>query len=108
MDIEKASGDNAYRIEQIFSKKAELNGKRVVVKGKVVKISKYQGKIWLRIVDGSGSKKRGNHKLIVTTEQNAKKGAIIMISGVVRVNKLFGALAYEVVVEDAKVTESVL
>nr|MBF0222474.1 DNA-binding protein [Desulfobulbaceae bacterium] len=105
LNIEKAPGDNAYRIEEIFAQKKALDGKNVTVRGKVVKISKYQGKTWLRIVDGTGSRKRGNHKLIVTSDHSLEKDEIVTVTGTVSADKSFGALAYEVVVEDAQIVK---
>jgi hypothetical protein len=101
--IAKATGPNAYTIAEVFDKKDALNGKDVVVRGKVVKSSQFEGMQWLRIIDGTGSSKRGDHKLIVTTSQNAAKDDIVTASGKVTVGKAFGALTYEVLVEDAKV-----
>lgn len=105
LNIEKASGENAYRIEEVFANKKALDGKKVSVKGKVVKTSKYQGKTWVRIIDGTGSRKRGNHKLIVTSEQDTEKDEIVTVTGTVSADKSFGALAYDVVVEDAQITK---
>lgn len=104
-EIEKAKGDNAYRIEEIFAKKGELDGKSVTVRGQVVKTSQYQGKTWIRIVDGTGSRKRGNHKLIVTSDSSADKDTVITVRGTVRADKSYGALSYEVVVEDAELVK---
>lgn len=101
--IAKAEGPNGHTIAEVFDKKDALNGKTVVVRGKVVKSSQFEGMQWLRIIDGTGSSKRGNHKLIVTTSQNAAKDDIVTASGKVTVGKAFGALTYEVLIEDAKV-----
>lgn len=100
--IAKAKGPNAYSVAEIFDQKDALNGKPVVVRGQVVKSSQYAGLQWLRIIDGSGSSKRGNHKLVVTTAQKAAKDDVVVVSGIVKTDKAFGALTYEVVVEDAK------
>lgn len=100
--IEKAAGPDGYSIVEVFAQKDTLNGKRVVVKGKVVKTSKFQNKNWLRLVDGTGSRKRGNHKLVAVTQQEAEKGDTITISGTLAVNKSYGFLTYEVLVEEAE------
>jgi len=101
--IAKAEGKNAHTVAEIFDNKDALNGKQVVVTGKVVKSSQYEGLHWLRIVDGSGSSKRGNHKLVVTTSEKADTDDIVTATGVVKTGKSFGALTYEVVVEEAKI-----
>lgn len=100
--VEKAPGENAYTVAEIFAKKEALNGKKVVVRGKVVKSSQYEGLQWLRLVDGSGNSKRGDHKLVVTTTQTADKDDIVTATGTVKTGKAFGALTYEVIVEDAQ------
>ena len=104
--VAKAEGPNAYTIAEIFEKKASLDGKKVVVRGKVVKSSTYEGLQWLRLVDGTGSSKRGDHKLVVTTAQEAGKDDVVTASGTVKVGKAFGALTYEVIVEEAQLEKS--
>lgn len=103
VQLAKAEGPDAYTVAEIFGKKDALNGKKVVVRGKVVKTSQFEGLQWLRIVDGTGSSKRGDHKLVVTTAQEAAKDDIVTVAGIVKTGKAFGALTYEVVVEDAQV-----
>lgn len=100
--VEKAQGENAYTVAEIFAKKDALNGKKVMVRGKVVKSSQYEGLQWLRLVDGTGSSKRGDHKLVVTTAQTAAKDDIVTATGIVKTGKAFGALTYEVIVEEAQ------
>jgi len=103
--VAKAEGPNAYTVAEIFEKKDSLNGKKVVVRGKVVKSSQYEGLQWLRIIDGSGSSKRGDHKLVVTTAQNAEKNDIVTATGTVTTGKAFGALTYEVILEEAQLAK---
>lgn len=105
VNIAKAEGENAYTVAEIFEKKDSLNGKKVTVRGKVVKSSQFDGLQWLRIIDGSGSSKRGNHKLIVTTAKSADQDEIITATGIVSADKAFGALTYEVIVEHAELTK---
>lgn len=104
LTLPKASGPDAHTIAEIYSQKASLKDKKVVVRGKIVKLSKYSGLIWLRIIDGTGSRKRGNHKLVVTcSDTTVKKGDTVLVTGELRADKSFGALIYEVIVEDAQV-----
>ena len=106
MEIAKATGPNAYTIVEIYENKLGLNGKNVVVRGKILKSSKYAGFIWLRLVDGTGSSERGNRQLVVTTKQTGlKKGDIVQVSGVMHADKSFGSLVYEVIVERAEVVK---
>jgi len=101
--VAKAKGPDAYTVAEIFAQKEALNGKKAVVRGKVVKSSQFEDRQWLRIVDGSGSSKKGDHKLVVITTSKADKNDIIQASGTVAVGKAFGALTYEVLLEEAKV-----
>lgn len=105
--IPKAVGPGAYTVAEIFAKKGDLNGKKIVVRGKVVKTSQFEGLHWLRIVDGSGSSKRGNHKLVVTTKDEVAEDDIVTVKGTIITDKAFGALTYEVVVEEAQVKKEV-
>ncbi len=74
------------------------------MRGKIIKISHYGGLTWLRLIDGTGSRRRGSRKLVVTTtDKTVKKGDIVLVSGTLRADKAFGALIYEVIVEDASI-----
>jgi hypothetical protein len=60
------------------------------------------GKNWLHLQDGSGSK--GTNDLTVTTNEMVKIGDLILVSGVVSVDRDFGfGYSYEVILEDAEV-----
>lgn len=100
--VEKATGPEAFTIEELYAQKASLADKPVAVRGKVVKVSKFQGKHWLRLKDGSGSRRRGDHKLLVTSEQGAEKDDIVTAKGVLKADLSIGGLIYEVLVEDAR------
>ncbi len=91
-------------VTDVFAKKAELAGKPVKVRGKVVKFSPaIMGKNWIHLQDGTGS--AGSNDLTVTTSATAKMGDTIVISGVLAADKDFGyGYKYDVIVEDAEVT----
>ncbi|MFW8600625.1 DNA-binding protein [Desulfobacterota bacterium M19] len=102
LKIKAASGADGYTIAGLYRKKNKLNGKKVKVRGEIIRVSHYGGLTWLRLIDGTGSRRRGNRKLVVTTtDKTAKKGDIVLISGTLRADKAFGALIYEVIVEGA-------
>lgn len=103
--VPKADGPNAMTVAQVWSGKPA--GKPVVVRGKVVKfLGGIMGKNWLHIRDGSGSPDKGDHDLTVTTNEMATVGDVVVIRGVVRVDKDFGAgYRYPVIVEDAKLSK---
>jgi len=106
--VEKAPGANSYTVNEIFSKAAELNGKTVIIRGKVVKVSpRIMGRNWVHIQDGTGNPEENTHDLVITTSQDAEADwDIITMEGVLAANKDFGAgYSYTVIIEDAKIKE---
>ncbi|MDX1775272.1 MAG: DNA-binding protein [Desulfobulbales bacterium] len=104
VNIEKASGENSYTIGEIFSKAAELDGKTVVVKGKVVKVSpRIMGRNWIHLQDGTGNPEENTHDLVITTALEPEADwDIITMQGVVAANKDFGSgYTYAVMIEEA-------
>jgi hypothetical protein len=60
------------------------------------------GKNWVHIRDGSGTQEKGDNDITVTSESAANVGEVLVITGVVRVDKDFGAgYAYPVIIEEA-------
>ena len=58
--------------EEVYKKINELNAKKIVVHGKVVKASTgIMKKTWLHIQDGTGSQIKGTHNLVCTTKSTA-------------------------------------
>ncbi len=102
--VPKAEGANAKTVAELWAGRAALKGKEVAVGAKVVKVTTgVMGKNWLHVRDGSGSKAAKDNDLTVTTDATAKVGDIVTISGIVAVDKDFGAgYAYPVIVENAK------
>ena len=98
-----AAKAEVYKVEELFAKKEKLNGKKVIVKGKVVKFSPgIMGKNWIHLQDGSG--KQGTNDITVTTDQNAAIGDKIVVTGNLVTNKDFGGgYKYEVIIEEAAV-----
>jgi len=98
------AAEGGVSVADAFAKKAELAGKPVTIRGKVVKFSpEIMGKNWVHIQDGTGA--AGTNDLTVTTSATAKMGDTVLVSGVLVVDKDFGyGYAYDVIVEDAQVT----
>jgi len=109
MDVKvpKAEGKDAYTIAQVFADRAKLKDKIVTVRGKVVKANGgIMGRNWYHIRDGSGSREKKDDDLTVTSNDGAIVGDVVVVKGVVHLEKDFGAgYQYPVVVEDAKVTK---
>ncbi|MCM3877228.1 MAG: nucleotide-binding protein [Thermoanaerobaculia bacterium] len=105
--VPKAEGKDARTVAQVFAERARLKDKTVTVRGKVVKANTgIMGRNWYHIRDGSGSREKKDDDLTVTTGDPAAVGDIVVVRGVVHVDKDFGAgYLYPVVLEDAKVTK---
>ena len=105
--VEKATGQDAYTIAEIYEKKSGLCNNKVLVRGKVVKVlPKIMGKNWIHLQDGSGDEKKGNYDLVVTSQDMPSVGDVITVSGTVYTDKDFGAgYKYNVIVEEAIITK---
>jgi len=90
-------------IADIYKNKQSLNGKTVKVKGKVVKFnSGIMNKNWVHIQDGTNN--NGDFDLLITSNETAKVGDIIVAEGKLAIDKDFGAgYFYPVVVEESKI-----
>ena len=90
-------------VQEVYQEKAKLKGKRVTLRGKVVKYNEaIMGKNWLHLRDGTG--KDPTDDLTVTTQAKAKVGDTVLVEGTVTLDKDFGAgYKYDVIIEDAKV-----
>lgn len=103
ISVPKAEGGKT--VAEIWAAKASLKDAPVVVRGKVVKsLSGIMGKNWIHVRDGSGSRTDGTDDITITTnEAPPKVGDVILVKGVVRVDKDFGSgYMYPVIIEDAK------
>ncbi len=107
ISVDKATGDDAKTVAEIWAAKSTLADKNVVVRGKVVKfLPSIMGKNWIHLRDGSGSHEKGDDDITVTTTDNAAVGDIVTVNGVVHIDKDFGSgYRYAVIVENGKVTK---
>jgi hypothetical protein len=103
--VAKAKGANAYTIAQLYSNRAKLEKKPIVVRGRVVKVSTHiMKKNWIHIQDGTGSEKNKTNNLVVTTKNLPKEGAVVTVKGKIYNRLDFGyGYKYELIVQDAKV-----
>ena len=101
--VEKASGADAYTVEEIYKNAQGLDKKKVSVKGKIVKVSSgIMNMNWLHLQDGSGDPKKGSHDLVVTTAESAEVGSIVTATGTIARDKDFGSnYKYKVIMEKA-------
>ena len=105
--VEKAAGQNAYTIAEIYEKKSDLCNNKVIVQGKVTKVlPEILGKNWIHLQDGSGDEKKENYDLVVTSQDLPSVGDVITVSGTLQTDKDFGAgYRYKVIVEEASITK---
>lgn len=101
ISVAKATGANAYTVQEVFEKSAKLNKKKVVVRGKVVKVSVgIMGRNWIHIQDGTGSQAKKNHNLVCTSDGMADVDDIVTVSGTLAKDKDFGGgYKYSAIVE---------
>lgn len=105
--VEKAKGADGYTVSETYEKAGKLDKNTVVVRGKVVKMSKgIMGKNWVHLQDGSGDQGKGTNDLVVTTQDVPKIGDVVTAKGTLYKDKDFGAgYKYKVIVEEATVKQ---
>lgn len=104
--VKKATGANAYTIAELYKNKAKLNKKKIVVRGKVVKVStNIMGKNWIHLRDGTGGHATGDFNLVVTAQSIPAEGEVVTVSGTLYKDKDFGGgYKYDVIVENAEIS----
>jgi len=101
------AGDTTVKsIDALYASKAQWKGQRIQIKGKVVKVNTgIMGKNFLHIQDGSG--KKGTDDLTVTTQQDVRVGDMVVVTGLVTLDRDFGAgYSYPVILEEATVEKA--
>lgn len=99
--VAKAEGPDAFTVAEIFARRAELAGKPVSVRGKVMKVSLgIMDRNWVHLQDGSGDPKAATHDLLVTTSETPEVGGTLTARGTVVKDKDFGSgYSYSVLIE---------
>ena len=105
--VSKAVGEDAYTIEEIYSKKEELSQKTITVRAIVVKfMPQVMEKNWIHIQDGTGSVEKRNNDISVSTLDTAEVGEEVIIKGTLGINKDFGmSCAFGALLEEASVNK---
>ncbi len=90
-------------VEALNKNKASLAGQTISVQGKVVKVNNgIMGRNFVHLQDGTGGADSNN--LIVSSKDTANVGDQVTISGVVVVNREFGAgYTYPLLIEEASI-----
>lgn len=101
--VDKAPGPDARTVAEVNARKADLKGKPVSVRGKVVKFTPgVMGKNWIHLRDGSGSEADRTNDILVTTLDETKIGDVVLVKGIVTTDRDFGAgYSYKVLIEEA-------
>lgn len=107
ISVPKAEGATGRTIEELFAEAEQLNGQKVMVRGKVVKVTPgVMGVNWLHLQDGSGSPEQKSHDLVITTDEMAEVDSVILVEGTVAAKKDFGmGYYYDVLLEEAVITQ---
>jgi hypothetical protein len=95
----------AKSVEEVFNEKEKLNGSRIAVRAKVMKVSKnILGKNWVTLADGTGS--QPDDRFVAASLELPAVGDIVTASGILKTNVSLGAgYQYKAILEDAKFTK---
>jgi membrane protein implicated in regulation of membrane protease activity len=105
--VARADGPTGKTVAELYAQRTTLKDKEVAVRGKVVKVTpEVMGKNWLHLHDGTGSAAKKDNDITVTTSGLAAVGDVVLVKGVVHLDRDFGAgYTYSVIIEDAKVSK---
>jgi hypothetical protein len=103
--VAKAAGPNAHTVAELFALRKSLDGKKVTVRGKVVKVVPRIMKMnWIHIQDGTGSVGKKDQDLVVKTKALPNDGETVTVTGTLLKDKDYGSgYKYEVLVDDAEI-----
>lgn len=103
--VVKAAGPNAHTVAELFALRKSLNGKKVTVRGKIVKVVPRIMKMnWIHIQDGTGSAGKKDQDLVVKTKALPKDGETVTVTGTLLSDKDYGSgYKYDVLVDDAEI-----
>ena len=107
MTIARAEGSNAHTVAELYAQKNSLNGRTVLVRGKVTKVVPRIMKMnWLHIQDGTGSAGKKDHEVVVKTKAQPATGETITISGTLLKDKDYGSgYRYDVIIDNAVIVK---
>lgn len=93
-------------IANLYANRADYTGKKIKVKGQVVKIVRaVMDRNWIHIQDGTSDS--GNYDLTITSQAEVNKGDIVIFEGKIAIGKDFGAgYLYPVIMEEGVLLEN--
>ena len=91
-------------VADLHKDKAQLSGQQVTITGKVIKVNNgIMKRNFLHVSDGTASGE--NDRIIVTSQQTAKVGETVSVTGTVKLDTDFGfGYTYPLLVENSTVT----
>lgn len=97
---------NGITVADLMKDKKKLSGKKVTIRGKVVKVNNMiMNRNWIHIQDGTSLD--GKYDLTITSNEEVEEGAVVTFVGTVGVDKDFGAgYFYDLIIEDAVVDKN--
>lgn len=101
-DIKVEPIEGGITIAELYSNREKYNGKKVIIRGKIVKVNfAIMNKNWFHIQDGTSAE--GNFDLTITTmEEEIKLDEVVTVEGTVILNKDFGyGYKYDVLLQEA-------
>jgi len=105
--VRKASGANAYTVKDLYTRRSNLNGKKIVVRGKVVKVNpRILKQCWIHIQDGTGTSGKPDANLVTTTSSTNMAipavGDVVTVTGTLRKDRDYGSgYKYSVIIENS-------
>ena len=105
--VAKAEGPGALTVAELWAQRKELAGKQVTLRARVVRYSaNIMGSNWLHLQDGSGKVEDNTHDVTATSKSPAAVGDVVVVSGVVAIDRNIGAgYNYPVLIEDAAISK---
>ncbi|OGU73064.1 MAG: hypothetical protein A2V93_00505 [Ignavibacteria bacterium RBG_16_34_14] len=102
-DVKVEPLKDGYTIAKVFDEKESLEGKKIKVKGKVVKYNEgILDRNWIHIQDGTGD--QGKHDLVITTTSSVQIGQTVIAEGTIALDKDFGSgYVYSVLLENSEI-----
>jgi hypothetical protein len=106
--VKKAAGSNAYTVKQLYDRRSSLDNKRVVVRGKVVKINpRILKQCWIHLQDGSGKPGKADSVLVTTTPSSNLKvpvvGDVVTATGTLHKDRDYGGgYRYAVILDNTE------
>jgi len=107
ISVAKATGPNAITVAEAFIHREKLDKRKVVVSGKVVKVSpRIMKRNWIHIQDGTGSRNKGTDTLVCTSQDLVAVGDVVIVSGTLAKDRDFGSgYRYKAIIENATFTK---